>query len=153
MDDSKVKAMIEWPIPKKLKELRGFLGLTSYYRRFVKGYASIVAHLITSLKKDAYQWSPVAQQAFDQSKHAMTSAPVLILPNFEQEFVLETDASNLGIGAVLMQREQPISYFSKKLSWCMQQAYTYVRELYAIIEAVKKWRQYLLGRLFVIRTD
>ena len=67
--------------------------------------------------------------------------------------MLETDASNLGIGAVLMQQEQPLSYFSKKLSLRMQQASAYVRELYAITEAVKKWKQYLLGRRFIIRTD
>ena len=83
----------------------------------------------------------------------MSSAPVLVLPDFDKEFVLETDASNLGIGAVLMQQEQPLSYFSKKLSLRMQQASAYVRELYAITEAVKKWRQYLLGRRFLIRTD
>ena len=83
----------------------------------------------------------------------MNTGSVLILPYLQQEFVIETDPSNLGIGVVLMQKERPISYFSKKLSLRMQQASAYVRELYAIIEAVKKWRQYLLGRRFFIRTD
>ena len=83
----------------------------------------------------------------------MSIAPVLLLPNFEDEFILETDASSFDIGVVLLQREQPIAYFSKMLSIRMQQASAYVRELYAITKAVKKWRQYPLGRKFVIRTD
>ena len=80
----------------------------------------------------------------------MSSASILTLPNFEKDFVLETNASNFGIGVVLMQQEQPISYFSKKLPLRMQQASAYVRELYAIV-VVKKWRQYFLGRRFIIR--
>ena len=153
MDVQKVQAMLDWPPPRNVKELRGFLGLTGYYRRFVKGYASIAAPLTDLLKQNAYLWNDLAQEAFGTLKRAMSSAPVLALPNFEKEFVLETDASNFGIGAVLMQQEHPISYFSKKLSLRIQQASAYVRELYAITEAVKKWRQYLLGRRFIIRTD
>ena len=83
----------------------------------------------------------------------MSSAPVLALPNFDKDFVLETDASDYGVEAVLLQNEQPLAYFSKKLSLRMQQASAYVRELYAIIEVVKKWRQYLLGRKFLIWTN
>ena len=83
----------------------------------------------------------------------MSSTPVLTLPNFDQDFVLKTYASNFGIGAVLMQQEQPIAYFNKKLSLRLQQASSYVREFYAITEAMKKWRQYFLGRRFIIRTD
>ena len=83
----------------------------------------------------------------------MSSAPVLALPNFDKDFVLETDASDYGVEAVLLQNEQPLAYFRKKLSLRMQQASAYVRELYAIIEVVKKWRQYLLGRKFLIWTN
>ena len=129
------------------------MGLIGYYRRFVRGYASIAAPLTDLLKGTSYQWNDKAQHAFDELKSAMSTAPVLALPNFDKKFVLEADASNLGIGAVLMQQEQPLSYFSKKLSLRMQQASAYVRELYAITEAVKKWRQYLLVRRFIIRTD
>ena len=83
----------------------------------------------------------------------MSTAPVLVFPNFDMDFVLETVASNFRVGAVLLQNEQPISYFNKKLSIQMQQASAYVRELYVITEAVKKWRQYLLGKQFITRTD
>ena len=83
----------------------------------------------------------------------MVEAHVLRLPNFDSGFILETDASNVGIGAVLMQLGHPISYFSKKLGPRFHASSTYIKELTAIIETVHKWRKYLLGRFFVIRTD
>lgn len=153
MDKLKIQAMLDWPIPKSIKELRGFLGLTGYYRRFIKSYAVIAFSLTELLKKDSFQWSHEAQQAFENLKVALTSAPVLSLPNFNELFIVETDASDVGVGAVLLQHDHPLAYFSKKLSLRMQRASAYVRELYAITEAVKKWRQYLLGRKFLIRTD
>ena len=103
MDYKKIQAMLDWPAPKNVKELRGFLGLTGYYRLFVKGYVSVAAPLTNLLKLNAYQWSNSTQQAFQKLKATMSSTPVLRLPNFEQEFILETDASNFGIGAMLMQ--------------------------------------------------
>ncbi|KAH9685790.1 hypothetical protein KPL70_014094 [Citrus sinensis] len=92
-------------------------------------------------------------EAFDALKKAMVEAPVLRLPDFDADFILETDASNVGIGAVLMQSGHPISYFNKKLGPRLCASSTYIKELTAIVEAVHKWRQYLLGRFFVIRID
>lgn len=92
-------------------------------------------------------------QAFEFLKKAMTEAPVLSLPNFDQLFIVETDASGIGIGAVLHQDKDPLAFFSKKLGPRMQAASTYSRELYAIVAAVQKWRQYLLGTKFYIYTD
>lgn len=119
----------------------------------MRNYASIAAPLTDLLKKDSFVWSHEAQEAFEKLKAAMTQAPVLALPNFEEEFVLETDASGLEMGAVLCQKGHPISYFSKKFCPRMLNASTYVRELCAITTAVKKWCTYLLGPKFVIHTD
>lgn len=153
MDNSKVQAVLEWPIPSNLKQLRGFLGLTGYYRRFIQGYASIALPLTDLLKKDSFLWNDQAAAAFHNLKRALTVAPVLSLPDFSKPFILETDASEYGIGAVLSQAKHPIAFFSKKLSPRMQKQSAYVRELYAISEAISKFHHYLIGHQFIIRTD
>ena len=152
-DPQKIKAMVHWPHPQTTKQLRGFLGLTSYYRRFIRGYASLAAPLTDLLCKDAFKWTQATAEAFENLKRAMVEAPVLRLPDFDSEFILETDASNVGIGDVLMQYGHPICYFSKKLGPRLRASSTYLKELTAIVEAVHKWRQYLLGKFFIIRTD
>ena len=153
MDNSKVQAILQWPPPNNVKQLRGFLGLTGYYRRFIKAYARIAAPLTELLKKDGYLWTDETEIAFLRLKEAMMSAPVLGLPNFQQPFILETDASGVGIGAVLHQNGHPIAYFSKKLAPRTQKKSAYFREMLAIAEAIAKFRHYLLGHRFVIRTD
>ncbi|WVY92216.1 hypothetical protein V8G54_037730 [Vigna mungo] len=153
MDKLKIQAVIDWPIPTTLKQLRGFLGLTSYYRRFIKGYASIAASLTNLLKKDSFGWDDTATTAFQELKKRIIAAPVLALPNFSKPFILETDASGHDIGAVLSQDCHPIAYFSKKLSPRMQKQSVYTREFYAISEAIAKLKHYLLGHKFIIRTD
>ncbi|XP_042032226.1 uncharacterized protein LOC121778901 [Salvia splendens] len=152
-DPNKISAMTAWPKPKNVRQLRGFLGLTGYYRRFIAGYALIASPLTDLLKKDAFVWTPEADSSFLDLKGAMTTAPVLRLPDFDKTFCVETDASNTGIGAVLLQDNHPIAFFSKKLGPRRRVASTYHKELYAIVESVQKWRQYLLGREFVIRSD
>lgn len=151
-DPTKIEAMVAWPTPKTVKQLWGFLGLTGYYRHFISGYAVLASPLIDLLKKDAFAWSTAADDSFVVLKAAMTSAPVLRLPDFSNLFVVETDTSGYGIGAVLLQENHPLVFFSKKLGPHRQVTSTYHKELYAIVEAVQKWRQYLLGCEFVIRT-
>ena len=116
MDATKVQAVLEWPTPLNIKQLRGFLGLTGYYRRFIKGYAKLAAPLTDLLKKEAFKWTPEAETTFVQLQKVMTSAPVLALPNFQLPFILETNASDTAIGAVLHQNGHPIAFFSKKLA-------------------------------------
>jgi hypothetical protein len=153
MDANKVKDVLAWPQPTNVKQLRGFLGLTGYYRRFVKGYARIASPLTELLRKDAFVWNPTAESSFHQLKQAITTAPVLKLPNFAEPFTLEIDASGIGVGAVLGQGGHPIAYFSKKLSLRRQKQSAYIRELLAITEALAKFRHYLLGHKFVLKTD
>lgn len=152
-DKKKIEAMCSWPVPKNLKSLRGFIGLTGYYRRFVKNYGSICKPLTNLLKKGAYVWSQEAEAAFTHLKEAMCNTPVLRLPDFTKHFAVETDACKTGVGAVLMQEGRPIAFFSQAISPRDMGLSTYEKELLAVVLAVQKWRGYLLGRRFVIRTD
>ncbi|XP_058769067.1 uncharacterized protein LOC131642924 [Vicia villosa] len=152
-DPEKIQAILDWPEPRSLTALRGFLGLTGFYRRFVRNYATLAAPLTDILRSTRFVWGTEAAEAFTQLKTKMTDMPVLVLPDFTKQFVVETDASGVAIGAVLSQDNHPIAFFSKKMCPRMQAASVYVREMYAVTEAVKKWRQYLVGQKFHIHTD
>lgn len=144
--------MEDWPQPISIKQLRGFLGLTGYYRRFVKNYGEISRLLTQLLKKGSFQWNVAATEAFEKLKHAMISSPVLALPDYSLPFIVETDASAQGVGAILMQQGRPIAFFSKGLSPKHQGLSTYEKELLAIVLVIQKWNSYLQGNRFIIKT-
>lgn len=153
VDPIKIKNIVDWPVLRSVKELKGFLGLIGYYRKFVKGYGAIAQPLTQLLKKNSYHWTEEANHAFKNLKVAMTSPPVLALPNFSKEFVIETGASGSAVGVVLMQDGYPIAFLSQALKERQLAWSTYKKEMYAIILVVAKWRSYLLGNKFLIRTD
>ena len=137
-----------------MKQLRGFLGLSGYYRKFIQGYGVLSRPLSDLLKKNVpFIWTPTHQAAFDSLKKALISAPVLQMPDFSRSFTIETDASNAGIGAVLTQQGHPIAYLSKALGPRARAMSTYENECLAILLAVEKWRSYLQHKEFTIATD
>ncbi|CAM8940485.1 unnamed protein product [Rhodiola kirilowii] len=153
VDPEKVSAIQGWPTPTTVKQMRSFLGLAGYYRRFIKHYAHITSPLTDLLRKDAFLWSTQATIAFGKLKEALTQAPTLALPDFNTIFEVETDASGWGMRAVLVQHHKPLAYFSRQFTPTMQRASTYARELCALVSAVQKWRHYLLGGHFRVHTD
>lgn len=112
-DSQKISAMLFWPQPDTIKQLCNFIGLTGYYHTFILGFATIVIPLTNILRKDSFTWTPVAVEVFSALKSTVTTALFLRLPNFSEDFVVETDVCQMGIGVVLKQQGQPIAFFSK----------------------------------------
>ena len=152
-DPKKIEAMVNWPKPTTLKALRGFLGLTGYYRRFVKGYGVMSRLLTELLKKGNFRWSEEAEEAFQRLKEAMSAVPTLGLPDFSEPFTLETDACGVGVGAVLVQKGRPLAFLSQALGPRHLGLSIYEKEFLAVLLAVEKWRHYLEGGRFVIKMD
>ena len=153
IDPKKILAMTEWPRPTTIKELSGFLGLIRYYRRFTQHYGIICKPLIELLNKDKFQWNTKVEAAFLTLKKAITQALVLALPNFSKTFVVETDACDVGVGAVLMREGRPLVYISQTLSPKHLGLSVYDKELLVVLVAIDKWRHYLESSHFIIKTD
>lgn len=124
---SKVEAIHQWPTSRIIRAVCSFLGLAGFYRRFIWGYASIVAPLVKITTLDQFNWSPTALTAFDQLKEAFSQAPILALLDFDLPFTIETDASGVGMGAVLSQKNHPIAFFSKPFPPKLLRALAYIR--------------------------
>lgn len=158
VDEEKVASIKQWPQPTDKHQIRSFLGLCTYYRRFIRKFADI-AKPLTRLTEEAreFHWDKDCQTAFETLKEHLTTAPILGYPLPEGEFILDTDASNVGIGGVLSQiqggQERVLSYFSKVLSKPERNYCVTRRELLAVVKSVEHFYQYLYGRKFLIRTD
>jgi hypothetical protein len=159
VNPAKVTVINDWPTPASSKDVRSFLGLANYFRKFIQGYATLVAPL-TYLTRQNVMWTPhtwteKCQTSFDGVKTALTNAPVLALPDFSKPFTMEVicDASIVGIGAVLTQDGQALAYESKKLTDAEKKWTTTEQELWAVVHALKVWRCYLEGLPFSVITD
>jgi hypothetical protein len=153
MDPSKIEAVLAWPTPSSVRTLRGFLGLTGYYRKFIRDYSTVARPLTQLLKREAFSWSLAADDAFQALKHALTPGPTLQLPDFAKPFIVNCDASGSGFVAVLHQDGGPIAFYSRPVVPQHAKLAAYECELIGLVKAVRHWRPYLWGRPFVVRTD
>ena len=154
VDPSKVAAVQEWKRPTNVGEIRSFLGLAGYYRRFVEGFSKIALPLTQLLRKEnKFIWSEECEKSFQELKGKLVSAPVLVLPNSEDSFVIFSDASGKGLGCVLMQNGKVIAYASRQLKPYERNYPTHDLELAAVVFALKIWRHYLYGVKCDIYTD
>jgi hypothetical protein len=151
MDPAKVQAIHDWPQPRSARAVRGLLGLAGYYRKFVHNYGTIAAPL-TALLKEGFTWNDDVAAAFSALKGAVTSAPVLALPDFTKPFVVECDASTYGFDTVLVQDGHPIAFYSRPVAPCHRSLAAYERELIGLVQVVRHWRPYLWGRRFTVKT-
>ena len=158
-DPSKTEKIAQWPTPTSIWEVQQFLGLANYYRRFVKDFAAIAKPLHRLTEKTAkFEWTNECQTAFEEIRRRLVTAPILAFPDYERAFILDTDASDIGIGAVLSQvqedgSERVIAYVSRVLTKPEQRYCVTRRELLAVVTFVQHFRPYLLGRHFLLRTD
>jgi hypothetical protein len=157
-DENKIKAVIEFPTPKTQKDIKSFLELAGYYRKFIADFSAIARPLTNLLKKEnEWKWTEQEQASFQLLKFKLTSTPVLQYPNFSKPFILTTDASGYAIGAILSQgkigQDKPVPYASRTLNKAELNYATVEKELLAIVWACKHFRPYLLERKFQIVTD
>ncbi len=161
MDPVKVAGVDGWKLPKNLMELRGFTGFINFYHPFIKGFSQEARPLNDLTKKDTpWEWTPERQQAFEKLKALVCNEPVLLMPNLENLFELEVDASSFAIGATLSQQDEwgrwhPVAFYSETLSKAERNYDVYDRELLAIVKSLKHWRVYLAGapHQIIIHTD
>ena len=157
-DPKKLEAVVNWPKPSCVKEVCSFWGFCSYYRSFVQGFSNLASPLYELIKKNVkFEWTNACEEAFERLKHKLVLSPILAYPKNEGLFVLDTDASLYGSGAVLSQvqengEERVIAYGSKSLSKTQRNYCTTMRELLACVVFVKQFH-YLSGRRFLLRTD
>ena len=158
-DPSKTEKVAEWPVPSTKREVQQFLGLANYYRKFVQDFASIAKPLHRLTEKNVrFSWTLDCQKAFELLRQKLVSSPILAFPDYSREFILDTDASDIGLGAVLSQiqddgTERVVAYASRVLTKPERRYCVTRRELLAVVTFIQHFRPYLLGRSFTLRTD
>src|SRR4030043_488864 len=154
VDPVKVEAVLNWETPKSVFEVRSFLGLAGYYRRFIEGFSKLALPLTQLTRKgQVFVWDTKCEASFQELKRRLTSAPVLILPNASESFVVHCDASLMGLGGVLMQNRQVVPYASRQLKVHEKNYPTHYLELAAVVFVLKIWRHYLYGSKFEVFSD
>ena len=136
MDADKVAAVAAWPQPRSARGLRGFLGLAGYYWKFIQGFGVIVAPLTRLLRRDVFSWDEEAEAAFQALKGALATGPFLQMPNFDELFMVDCDASGVGFGAILHQEAGPIAFFSRSFTARHLKLVAYERELIGLVQAI-----------------
>ena len=146
VDPQKIEAIVNWKPPTNVSEVRSFLGLAGYYRKFVEGFSKIATPLTNILKKDQkFEWSDTCQHSFEEPRQRLMTAPILALPSGKDGYVVYSDASRQGLGCVLMQDGRVIAYALCQLKKHEQNYPTHDLELAAVVFALKIWRHYLYG--------
>lgn len=159
MDITKIQPILDYPVPRTVKDIRRLLGLAGFYQKFIKNYSSITVPITDLLKKgrEKLEWTNQADQALQKLKEALVSAPILANPDFTQPFIIETDSSDLAVGSVLVQvlrgERKCIAYYSKKLSSTQRKYSATERECLAVLLSIENFRHFVEGNRFVVQTD
>ncbi len=155
MDDHKVKAIVDWEPPKSVPALRSFLGLASYYRKFIKNFVKIAASLTNLLKESAvtYEWEGACDEAFETLNGILVKASMLKLPDFDKDFEIHSDASDFVIGGILVQEGRFVAFESKKLSETERRWPTHEKEMWVVIHCLKTWGHYIGSKDVVVWID
>jgi len=154
VDPTKIEMVVKWERPQTVTEVRSFLGLAGYYRRFGEGFSKRVSLLTQLTRKDQpFPWTDECETCFEDMKRRLTTAPMLVIPDLTKTFKVYCDASYMGMGCVLMQGKRPVAYASRQLKVHEKNYPTHDLELAAVVFALKTWRQYLYGTHFQVFND
>jgi hypothetical protein len=154
VDPSKVKDALSWNTPQNVSDIRSFLGLVGYYRRFIEGFSKISKPMIELLEESkSFEWTPRREASFQELKKRLTTAPTLTMPDMEKPFSIYCDASGQGLGCVLMQDGHVVAYASRQLRKHKEKYPTHALELAAVVHALKIWRHYIIGKRCEVYSD
>jgi hypothetical protein len=155
MDPEKVRAIRDWPSPRSMFEVRSFHGLASFYRKFIRNFNSICAPILENIKKEhrSFNWTEEVEKGFRVLKAKITEQLILVMSYFKKTFQVKCDASGVVVDTILSQDNKLVAYFSEKLNDVKRKYSTYDKEFYVVIQALKKWRHYLIPKEFVLYID